>query len=336
MRRSELGLLERMSYDNGTRMPQRRPIEFWRKIRALVEKGLSLNEASKEFGVSYSHLRDRAAVEGWKLTYTHGRGAPRTLDYPDGTKRVEMAKEQARRDAQQAELLLEARVAVFDTKKAELVAQKILAQHSTKMKVALSELVVQTAEDLRSGEVRPKDKALAMVALKTVSNQLYGWDREADIQRMELARTSDNGSQQVSLYQHYLQGTTPPQVTGAVNLALIATSPEELAKLAKANGQWVGPSAISPEQPRAVAHGCRIPEKEAPKLTPEGQPAQGAPAGHPVWETPRKPSDDVTHPAPLSQTPFGQTPQNSFSRPPGWHEHRKANCGEILGETSLS
>ena len=44
-----------------------------------------------------------------------------------------MAKEQARRDAQQAELLLEARVAVFDTKKAELVAQKILAQHSTMM-----------------------------------------------------------------------------------------------------------------------------------------------------------------------------------------------------------
>ena len=61
-----------------------------------------------------------------------------------------MAKEQARRDTQQAELLLGARVAVIDTKKAQLVAQKILAQHSTKMKVALSELVVQMAEDLRS------------------------------------------------------------------------------------------------------------------------------------------------------------------------------------------
>jgi hypothetical protein len=48
-------------------------------------------------------------------------------DYPDGTRRVEMAKEQARRDTQQAELLLGARVAVIDTKKAQLVAQKILA-----------------------------------------------------------------------------------------------------------------------------------------------------------------------------------------------------------------
>ena len=44
-----------------------------------------------------------------------------------------MAKEQARRDTQQAELLLEARVAVIDTKKAQPVAQKILAQHSTMM-----------------------------------------------------------------------------------------------------------------------------------------------------------------------------------------------------------
>ena len=112
------------------------------------------------------------------------------MDLPDGTRRVEMAKEQAGRDAQQAELLVEARVALFDTKKAELVAQKILAQHSTKMKVALSELVVQTAEDLRSSEVRPRDRAMAMVALKTVCDRLFGWDREPDIQRVEMARTS--------------------------------------------------------------------------------------------------------------------------------------------------
>ena len=103
-----------------------RPIEEWRKIRALVEKGLSLKKAAKQFGLSYSHLQRRAAVEGWNLVY---RGRPPGTDYPDGTRRAEMAKEQARRDAQQAELLVETRVAVFDTKKAELVAQKILAQH---------------------------------------------------------------------------------------------------------------------------------------------------------------------------------------------------------------
>ena len=175
-----------------------RPIEEWRKIRALVEKGLSLKKAAKQFGLSYSHLQRRAAVEGWKLVY---RGRPPGTDYPDGTRRAEMAKEQARRDAQQAELLVEARVAVFDTKKAELVAQKILAQHSTMMKVALSELVVQTAEDLRSGEIKPKDKALAMVALKTVCDRLFGWADELEIQSMKLARTSE-GRQIKSYYQH--------------------------------------------------------------------------------------------------------------------------------------
>jgi hypothetical protein len=189
-----------------------------------------------------------------------------------------MAKEQARRDAQQAELLLEARVAVFDTKKAELVAQKILAQHSTRMKVALSELAVQTAEDLRSQEVRPKDRALAMVALKTVSNQLYGWDREPDIQRMELARTGDQ-TKVKSYYQHWREGTEPPECTGAVNLALINTTPQQLAEMAESeenrddqsdacaterNGLSMGPSAIAAEQPPAATHGCPIPEKEAP------------------------------------------------------------------------
>jgi hypothetical protein len=237
-----------------------------------------------------------------------------------------MAKEHQSRDALQAELLLEARVAVFDTKKAELVAQKILAQHSTKMKVALSELVLQTAQDFRSGEVRPKDRALAMVALKTVSNQLYGWDQEPDLQRMKRVGTSYAEAD-------YMPEDFPP--TGAVNLRLIATTPEQLAQMAKAkrdgqwgapatecNGQGLGPIVVAPEEPPAATHGRPISEEEAPKPPPEGQSAKGAVAGHPVWETPRKPSDDVTHPAPLSQTPFGQTPP-SFDRARA--ERRKEN-----------
>ena len=269
------------------------------------------------------------------------------MDYPDGTRRAEMAKEQAQHDAQQAELLLEARVAVFDTKKAEIVAQKILARHSTMMKMALSELVLQTIEDLRSPEVRPNDKALAMVALKTVCDRLFGWDREPDIQGMKLVRTSDNASQQVSLYQHWLEGTEPPECTGAVNLALIATSPEELAKLVKANGQWVGPSAIEPEQPRAAGDGCPIPKEEAPKLPLEVQPVEVTPAGHPpVSEKPQKPPDwfeRIAHPAPLSQTPFGQTPQHSGEQTslqeppptpgsPAWHKLRIEELDRLRAE----
>ena len=232
-----------------------------------------------------------------------------------------MAKEQARRDAQQAELLLEARVAVFDTKKAEIVAQKILAQHSTMMKVALSELVVQTAEDLRSGEVKPKDRTLAMVALKTVCDRLFGWDREPDIQRMERARTSDQ-TQVKSYYQYWLEGTTSPTVTGAVNLALIATTPEQLQAMAEAeenrdgqgaapaqrDGFSLGPSPVAPEQPRAAAHGCPIPEKEALPLSVK-------PPVQPRWDTDLQQAEKANRgnpPSPIGPKAGPEAPQNAL------------------------
>ena len=286
-----LGLDDQVTYNNEIMI---RSIEEWRKIRALVEKGLSLNQAAKQFGLSFSHLQRRAAVEGWKLTYTHGRGRPRTMDYPDGRRRAEMAREQAERDAQQAELLVEARVAVFDTTKAELVTQKILAQHSIRMKVALSELVVQTTEDLRSAEVRPKDRALAMVALKTVSDRLYGWDREPDIAKMQ-------------------QAISP--LGPAINLALINTTPEQLRALGdpnrdsregvsvkgERNGLSMGPSVEEPEQatafppvsqPKQEASSSPVEEpapssrtltqeRVAPPIAPR-QPVQGSPPCSPA------------------------------------------------------
>jgi hypothetical protein len=211
-----------------------------------------------------------------------------------------------------------ARVAAFDTKKAELVAQKMLAQHSPRMKMALSELVLQTIEDLRSPEVRPKDRALAMVALKTVSNQLYGWDREPDLPRMKRAGASHYSEDDMK------EDFTP---TGAVNLRLINTTPEQLAKMAEAkgkfnrdgpedvgatecNGQAVRSSAIAPEQPPVVTHGPPIPKKEAPKPPLDNQPAQTPSAGRPpISEKSQKPPDwsQRINPAPLSQTAFGQT-----------------------------
>ena len=152
----------------------------------------------------------------------------------------------------------------------------------------------------------------ALGSLAPILRLVYRWDGEPDLQRMKRAGTS--------YYDDDMPEDFPP--TGAVNLRLIATSPEQLAALAKAkfnrdeqdgvfatecNGQGAGPSAIAPEQPPAATHGRPTPEKEAPKPPLEGQSAHTPPAGCPVRETPRKPSDDVTHPAPLSQTPFGQT-----------------------------
>jgi hypothetical protein len=89
-----------------------------------------------------------------------------------------MANEEIGFEQLQAELLVEAREVILDTKKAELVAKKILAAHSTQLKVALSELALSTATELRSAGVKPKDKALALAALRSVGTQLYGWDKE--------------------------------------------------------------------------------------------------------------------------------------------------------------
>jgi hypothetical protein len=48
-------------------------------------------------------------------------------------------------------------VLVIHVKKADLVAQKVLRQHSVRLKVGLSELLVRLADEMRSGsEVRLK------------------------------------------------------------------------------------------------------------------------------------------------------------------------------------
>jgi hypothetical protein len=118
-----------------------------------------------------------------------------------------MAREQAEYDALQSELRQEAEILVIDVKKAELLSQKVLATHSVRMKVALSELVVQTAEDLRSDGVRPKDRALALASLRAVCDRLYGWDKEPNVAELERAKGY------------------------AINLKLIATPPEKLTEM---------------------------------------------------------------------------------------------------------
>jgi hypothetical protein len=266
------------------------------------------------------------------------------MDLPDGTRRAETAREETERDAYQVELLLEAREVMFDTKKVELAAQKILAQHSTMMKMALSELVLQTIEDLRSPEVRPKDRALAMVALKTVGNQLYGWDREPNIQRMERAVTSYS--------EDDIPEDFPP--TGAVNLRLIATSPEQLAHLAHlaeakanrdgpegasatgCNDQGRGPSAIAPEQP-----GFPVPQKEAP-TGPVKEPIQ------PCWETDLQQAEEANRGNPPKTAPA--TPQNTLKHSvqqtsvqeppptpgsPAWHRLRIEELDRLRAERRL-
>ena len=292
-------------------MPERRTIEFWGEVRGLVEKGLSLKKASQEFGISYSNLSQRAAKEGWKLCYS---GRPRRKDYWDGRQREQIAMGEVERERMEAQirrkveevrgqeakrgaeieearamLKREAEEVVIDVKKCELMTQKVLRQHSARMKVTFSELVVQTAEDLRSEMVKPKDRALALASLRGVCDRLYGWDKEPDIGALERARS------------------------GAINLELIRLSPEQLERRAKAkealeaqrtstivtghNGQVDGTLSRQREQPPAVGDGQTPMKKEDP------QPAKEKPGPKSNLSNPHSPTAVKTNAAPSGEHP---------------------------------
>jgi hypothetical protein len=87
------------------------------------------------------------------------------------------------------------------------VAQKVLKTHSVRLKVALSEWAVKTAEKVLAGEERLRDSATAMLAIKAIGKELYQWDREAEREAGALGPTH------------------------AVNKALISTSPEEMKRM---------------------------------------------------------------------------------------------------------
>ena len=124
-------------------------------------------------------------------------------------RRKEREREAEEYEEAQAELEREGRVMVMEVKRSERLTERILGTHSSRLKVTLSELINETAEELRSVEVKAKDKAVAIEALSKTAQRLYGWREERE--RFEEAR-------------------------GAVNVALITTSPAELKALGQRDG----------------------------------------------------------------------------------------------------
>jgi hypothetical protein len=170
-----------------------------------------------------------------------------------------MATEEREYEGLQAELRQEASVLVIDVKKAELLAQKVLRQHSVRLKVALSELLVKMADEMRSSEVRLRDKAAAVLALKSVGTQLYAWDNEPDIHEVERAK-------------HPLHNM--------INLDLQATPPERLAethreKLARESGSRPGSSQDSHEtEHKGQRDGTLLTQREGPPAAGDGHQSQ--------------------------------------------------------------
>jgi hypothetical protein len=232
------------------------------------------------------------------------------MKYASETRLAEIARERAQYDEAQAQLRQEAEVLVIDVKKAELSCQKVLATHSVRLKVTFSELVVQTVEDLRSGDVKPKDRALALASLRAVCDRLYGWDKEPDIHEMERVKNY------------------------AINIQLQNTSPEELkrmalAKVSRENGshetghkdQSDGTPSLQHEGPPDGLDGQACEEKEAPSL-PVKQ--HDRPSRKVALEggTP-EPDKQVQHlQGNLSASPSATTPRAQFGSPPPSPEQR--------------
>jgi hypothetical protein len=266
--------------------------EQWRVIRAMVEvEGMTLTAAAEKAGMPYSTVQGRARIECWNPPWGIIRGRPRDTEILAAqAKKIEanLARE---------EVLLMAEASLVKAQDLELLAAKSLVADSARLKVAISRRVREIVARLEDPSVPVRSAAQALGALAPILRLVYGWDREPDIQRMKRAGTSYADDD--------MPDDFPP--AGAVNLRLIATSPEQLAAMAKAkgkfnrdnqdgapatecNGQGVGPSVIAPEQPPAAIHGSPIPKKEAPKPPLDNQPAQTPSAGHPHGsEKPQKP-----------------------------------------------
>jgi hypothetical protein len=270
----------------------------------LYQEGLSLQAVGQKLGISYSVIRYHAFLEDWGI---RDKG-----DGPDPRHQKARVR-QIRQSLEREEKRLEQELMLVKVEDLELLARRSLAADSARAKVAVSRRVTEILSRLDSS-VPVRSAAQALGALAPILRLLYNWGREPDLQRMKRAATSYADGEMP-------EGFTP---TAAVNLGLIATTPEQLSKQAEAkrkfnrdevedvshsecNGQGMGPSAIAAEQPPAAAHGRPIPKKEAPKPSPESHP----PKCHlPVSDKPQKPPDDlkrIRYPAPLSQTPFGQT-----------------------------
>jgi hypothetical protein len=238
-------------------------------------------------------VKGRARIECWNPPAGIIRGRPRDIEILAAqAKKIEakLARE---------EVLLMAEESLVKAQDLEVLARKSLVADSARLKVAISRRVREIVARLEDPSIPVRSAAQTLGSLAPIFRLMDGWGRTLDLEGMELARTGN--------------GDVP---TGAVNLELIATTPEQLARRAIANGAPV----TLPEQPRAATPGCPVPKKEAPKPPSEGPSAKGAPTtgDPPVSENPQQPPDwfeRIAHSAAVSQTPFGQTPQE-------WHKLR--------------
>jgi hypothetical protein len=192
-----------------------RSVEEFKAAREKVESGKTLQAVSKETGIPYTTLQQRAALECWAIANPVRRSSGRAKE--NYARRVKEVKAKL----EQEEELLKAEMAVMRVENVEVLARGGLGKYSERLKLKLARVLDRTADELEGLE--PKQRAQAAAALSLVSERLYKWSREESEQERERA------------------------VQGMINLSLINTRPDELKRLAQLRH-----GGESPEQ-RAVA-----------------------------------------------------------------------------------
>jgi hypothetical protein len=169
--------------------------------REKVESGKTLQAVSKETGIPYTTLQQRAALECWAIANPVKRSTGRArVTYTERVKEVKARLEQE-------EELLKAEAALVRVGNVEVLARGGLSKYSERLKMKLARVLDRTADELEGLE--PKQRAQAAAALPLVSERLYKWSREESEQERERA------------------------ANGMINLALINTRPEELKRRAE-------------------------------------------------------------------------------------------------------
>src|SRR6516225_4366954 len=133
-----------------------------------------MSKTAKRFGIRLQNLFRRAGAEGWKIQH---RGRPRDVIERNEAARALVAQEEALFRAREAVLERQAGMIEIDFRQGEKLAGTVLQRHSTRIKIAMSELVIETLERLRDPESKPREVAAALCALRGVCDSLYAWSR---------------------------------------------------------------------------------------------------------------------------------------------------------------
>ena len=167
-------------------------------------------KVAERYGVSFAAVQEHGDVHKWPVRRKGSVG--------DGRSEAARAR-RMRRKLEKEERRLETELTIVKAEDLEVLARKSLAADSARAKVAVSQRVSELLARLQDPSIPVRAAAQALNALAPVIKLVHGWHKEADIEGMK----------------------------GAINLALIATTPEQLRALGGPKGKGEGGKSVEVE-----------------------------------------------------------------------------------------